>query len=76
MNAFSVETWGRWSSEAYRFLKHAADRSAVRSPSVQEMGERGSSAVLGSWLTQLSCALQKANVTMLRSSASDTPDHA
>ena len=71
LTAFSVETWGRWDTEAYRFLKHAAARAAVRSPGVREMGERGSSAVLGSWLTQLSCALQKANVAMLRGSAGD-----
>ena len=71
LTAFSVESWGRWSKEAYRFLKRAAARSAVRSPGVQELGARGSSAVLGSWLTQLSCALQKANVAMLRGSAGD-----
>ena len=71
LRAFSVESYGRWGEEAERFLKHAAGRAAARTPGVQRLGGRGTSAVLGSWHAQLSCVLQKANVAMLRGAMGD-----
>ena len=64
---FSVEAGGRWDEGALRFLRRAAGRAAQRHPGLAELGSQGVSAVLSSWLGQLSCALQKANVACLRS---------
>jgi hypothetical protein len=67
--AFSVETGGRWDKDALDFLKKAAGRAAQRHPGLASLEEGGSSAVFASWLRQLSCALQKANVAGLRGAA-------
>ena len=64
---FSVETGGRWDEGSLRFLKRAAGRAAVRHPGLAALGGQGAAVVFQSWLTQLSCALQKANVACLRS---------
>ena len=65
--AFSVEAGGRWDGDALKFLKRAAGRASERHPGLAALGGHGAGAVYGSWLTQLSCALQKANVACLRS---------
>ena len=49
-------------------LKRAADRAADRHPGLAAMGAQGA-AVYNSWLAQLSCTLQKANVACLRSAS-------
>ena len=67
--AFSVEAGGRWDAGALRFLKRAAGRASERHPGLAALGSQGAAAVYSSWLTQLSCALQKANVACLRSAA-------
>ena len=67
--AFSVETGGRWGDDALDFLRKAAGRAAQRHPGLASLEEGGSSAVFTSWLRQLSCALQKANVASLRGAA-------
>ena len=51
------------------FLKRAAGRAAQRHPGLASLEGGGASAVFGSWLRQLSCALQKANVASLRGAA-------
>jgi hypothetical protein len=65
--AFSVEAGGRWDGDALKFLKRAAGRASERHPGLAALGGQGAAAVYSSWLTQLSCALQKANVACLRS---------
>ena len=65
--AFSVEAGGRWDGDALKFLKRAAGRASERHPGLAALGGHGAAAVYSSWLTQLSCALQKANVACLRS---------
>ena len=65
--AFSVETGGRWDEPALSFLKRAAGRAAQRHPGLAALQGQGQSVVFASWLSQLSCALQKANVACLRS---------
>ena len=65
--AFSVEAGGRWDGGALKFLKRAAGRASERHPGLAALGDHGAAAVYSSWLTQLSCALQKANVACLRS---------
>ena len=67
--AFSVEVGGRWDDGALHFLKRAADRAAERHPGLAAMGAQGASVVYNSWLAQLSCTLQKANVACLRSAS-------
>ena len=49
------------------FLRGAAGRASERHPGLAALGGEGSGAVYSSWLAQLSCALQKANVACLRS---------
>ena len=67
--AFSVEAGGRWAEGALNFLRRAAGRASQRHPGLAELGGAGSGAVFCSWLSQLSCALQKANVACLRSAS-------
>ena len=67
--AFSVEAGGRWSEGALNFLRRAAGRAAQRHPGLAELGGAGADAVFSSWLSQLSCALQKTNVACLRSAS-------
>ena len=67
--AFSVEAGGRWDDGALHFLKRAADRAAQRHPGLAAMGAQGAAVVYNSWLAQLSCTLQKANVACLRSAS-------
>ena len=65
--AFSVEAGGRWHEGTLRFLKRAAGRAAERHPGLAALDGQGAAVVYSSWLGQLSCALQKANVACLRS---------
>ena len=65
--AFSVEAGGRWDGAALHFLRRAAGRASQRHPGLAALGGQGTGAVYSSWLSQLSCALQKANVACLRS---------
>ena len=65
--AFSVEAGGRWDSGSLNFLRRAAGRASERHPGLAALKGQGAAAVLASWLGQLSCALQKANVACLRS---------
>ena len=67
--AFSVEAGGRWDDGVLHFLKRAADRAAERHPGLAAMGAQGAAVVYNSWLAQLSCTLQKANVACLRSAS-------
>ena len=67
--AFSVEAGGRWDRAALNFLRRAAGRASERHPGLAELGGQGATAVYSSWLSQLSCALQKANVACLRSAS-------
>ena len=67
--AFSVEAGGRWSKDAKDFLWRAAGRASERHPGLAELGSQGRAAVYSAWLSQLSCALQKANVACLRSAS-------
>ena len=64
---FSVEAGGRWDKSALDFLRRAAGRASERHPGLAALGGQGAAAVFNSWLSQLSCALQKANVACLRS---------
>ena len=63
---FSVEAGGRWDAEAWNFLRRAAGRASERHPGLAALGGQGAAAVYQSWLRQLSCTLQKANVSWLR----------
>ena len=65
--AFSAEVGGRWDSSSLNFLRRAAGRASQRHPGLAALGGQGAEAVYSSWLGQLSCALQKANVACLRS---------
>ena len=67
--AFSVEAGGRWSKGAKDFLWRAAGRASERHPGLAELGSQGRAAVFSAWMSQLSCALQKANVACLRSAS-------
>ena len=67
--AFAVEAGGRWSKDAKDFLWRAAGRASERHPGLAELGGQGRAAVFSSWLSQLSCALQKANVACLRTAS-------
>ena len=66
---FSVEAGGRWDSSSLNFLRRAAGRASERHPGLAALGGQGRAAVFNSWLSQLSCALQKANVACLRSAS-------
>ena len=59
--AFSVETFGRWDSEALDWLRDAAHAACERSPQLACLGARGPAALLGAWHARLSVALQKGN---------------
>jgi hypothetical protein len=65
--AFSVEAGGCWDEDALHFLKRAAGRASERHPGLAALGSQGAAVVFSSWLAQLSCVLQKANVACLRS---------
>ena len=67
--AFSVEAGGRWSKGAKDFLWRAAGRASERHPGLAELGSQGRAAVFSARMSQLSCALQKANVACLRSAS-------
>ena len=67
--AFAVEAGGRWDKGAKDFLWRAAGRASERHPGLAALGSQGRDAVFSSWLSQLSCALQKANVACLRSAS-------
>ena len=71
-----MEAGGRWDGRALKFLKRAAGRASERHPGLAALGGDGAAAVYYSWLTQLSCALQKANVTCLRSTGAGGRDPA
>ena len=64
---FSVDAGGRWDGSSLNFLRRAAGRASERHPGLAALGGQGAAAVFSSWLGQLSCALQKANVACLRS---------
>ena len=57
----SVETFGRWGSEALGFLREAANATCERSPQLAFLGPWGPVLLLGAWHARLSVALQKAN---------------
>ena len=65
--AFSVEAGGRWCVGAKEFLWRAAGRASERHPALAVLGSQGRAAAYSAWLSQLSCALEKANVACLRS---------
>ena len=58
---FSVETFGRWGSEALEFMRDAAEATCELSPQLAFMGHWGRVALLGAWHARLSVSLQKAN---------------
>ncbi len=66
---FSVEAGGRWDSSSLNFLRRAAGRASERHPGLAALGGQAAAAVFTSWPSQLSCALQKANVACLRSAS-------
>ena len=71
--AFSVEAGGRWDRHTLNFLKRAAGRVSERHPGLAALGGQGAVVVYSSWLGQLACVLQKANVACLRSAAAAGP---
>ena len=74
--AFSMEVGGRWDRSSLSFLWRAAGRASERHPGLAALGGQGAAAVYSSWLGQLSCALQKANVACLRSAGAGGRDPA
>ncbi|MEC9232540.1 MAG: hypothetical protein VX403_01365, partial [Planctomycetota bacterium] len=52
--AFSVETFGRWDTEALDWLRDAAHAACERSPQLACLGARGPAALLGAWHARLS----------------------
>ena len=74
--AFSAEAGGRWSNGAKNFRWRAAGRASERHPGLAELGSQGCAAVFSNWLSQLSCALQKANVACLRTASAGGRDPA
>ena len=62
---FSVETFGRWGSEALDFLRDAARATCERSPQLAFLGSWGPVALLGAWHGRLSVALQKGNAACI-----------
>ena len=71
-----MEAGGRWDKATLDFLRRAAGRASERHPGLAALGGQGSAAVFSSWLSQLSCALQKANVACLRSASAGGRDPA
>ena len=61
----SVETFGRWGSEALDFLRTAAEATCESSPQLAFLGSWGPVLLLGAWHARLSVALQKANAACL-----------
>ena len=61
----SVETFGRWGSEALGFLWSAAEATCKSSPQFAYLGPWGPVLLLGAWHARLSVALQKANAACL-----------
>ena len=62
---FSVETFGRWGTEAESFLRDAADAVAEIDPQVAAAGHWGKVVLLNAWHSRLSVALQKGNAACL-----------
>ena len=62
---FSVETFGRWGTEALAFLRGAADAVAEIDPQVAAAGHWGKVGLLNAWHSRLSVALQKGNAACL-----------
>ena len=62
---FSVETFGRWGSEALDFLRDAAHAACERMPQLAHLGHRGPAGLLAAWHGRLSVALQRANAACL-----------
>ena len=62
---FSVETFGRWGTEALGWLRDAADAVAEADPQVAAAGHWGKIGLLNAWQTRLSVALQKGNAACL-----------
>ena len=67
--ALAVETGGRWDPDALDFLKKAAGRAAQRHQGLSSLEGGGAAAVFATWLRQLACTLQRANVAALRGAA-------
>ena len=67
--ALAVETGGRWDPDAVDFLKKAAGRAAQRHQGLSSLEGGGAAAVFATWLRQLACTLQRANVAALRGAA-------
>ena len=65
----AVETGGRWDQDALDFLRKAAGRAAQRHQGLSSLEGGGAPAVFATWLRQLACTLQKANVAALRGAA-------
>ena len=65
LRSLSVETFGRWGSEALQFLRGAAEATCERSPQLAHLGSSGPAMLLGAWHARLSVALQKANAACL-----------
>ena len=61
----SVETFGRWGSEALGWLRDAANATCERSPQLAFLGPWGPALLLGAWHTRLSVASQKANAACI-----------
>ena len=61
----SVETFGRWGSEALSFLCDAAIATCERTPQLAYLGSWGPTLLLGAWHARLSVALQKANAACI-----------
>ena len=61
----SVETFGRWGSEALGWLRDAANATCERSPQLAFLGPWGPALLLGAWHPRLSVALQKANAACI-----------
>ena len=66
MVPFSVEAGGRLGAEALELLERAAGRGSQRHQGVAAAGDEAGGALLGSWLAQLSCVLQKCLAARLR----------
>ena len=61
----SVETFGRWGSEALDWLRGTVDAVAEVDPQVAAAGHWGKVGLLNAWQTRLSVALQKGNTACL-----------
>ena len=61
----SVETFGRWGTEALDFLRGAVDAVAELDPQVAAAGHWGKVGLLNAWHARLSVALQKGNAACI-----------